>query len=125
MSRYFHFSFKLIWLISTFAFGCFAFEAQQSEKIILPRYANRISNVGRGMTIQLGGVNFQDVITIANGIADTHDKSVEALEKSIRSSARLSFRLNLLCAFAAFIGFITQFGQYLHEQSNNSKNGRI
>src|ERR1700724_1687578 len=113
MSRYFHFAFSLIWLISTFVFARFAYDARESAKITLPRYDARIRNVASGMGIELGGVNFQDVITTANGVADTYDKSIATLEDSMRSSALLSYHLNLLCAFSAFIGLLTQLGQYL------------
>ena len=115
MPRILHFWFKLVWLLSALAFGFFARDAHQSKSIKLPRYEFRIP---ANYQVQIGGVRFQEII---NGIADTHDKSVAALESSIRSSATLSFRLNLMCCIAALVGLATQFGQYRHDETQKSK----
>ena len=115
MPRILHFGFKFVWLISAVAFGFFAHDAYQSRSIKLPRYEFRIP---ANYQVQIGGVRFQEVI---NGIADTHDRSVAALESSIRSSATLSFRLNLMCCLAALVGLATQFGQYHHDETQKAK----
>jgi hypothetical protein len=120
MPRTLHFGFKFVWLISAIAFALFASDAYKSSKIELPRYQSRIQNMASGTSVALGGINFQDMITMANGIADTHDKSVEELEQSIHQSAILSFRLNLMCCFAALVGLATQFGQYRHDEAQKA-----
>lgn len=115
MPRILHFGFKFVWIISIFVFARFAYDAHQSMDITLPRYQGRIPPE---YNVQIGNIRFQNVI---NGIADTHDKSVAELEKSIRSSARLSFHLNLMCCFAALVGLAAQFGQYRHEEAQKAK----
>src|SRR5439155_14853364 len=89
--------------------------------ITLPRYQSRIPNIASGISVHLGGVSTQDIITVANGVAEAHDKSVDELERSIRQSAKVSFRLNLMCCFAALVGFATQFGQYRHDERNKAQ----
>ena len=112
MPRILHFGFKFVWLVSAIAFAFFARDAYQSSHIKLPRYEGRLQNVAPGMEIRLGGVSVQDMVTVANGISDAYDTSVDELEKSIHQSAISSFRLNLMCCFAALVGLATQYGQY-------------
>ena len=118
MPRILHFGFKLVWLVSALAFGIFARDAYYSQSIKLPRYEFRIP---ANYQVKIGPVRFQEVI---NGIADTHDRSVAELESSIRSSASLSFRLNLMCCIAALVGFATQFGQYRHDERTKAERQR-
>jgi|ERR1035437_1005178 hypothetical protein len=125
MPRILHFGFKFVWLISAIAFAFFARDAYQSSKIELPRYQGRVRDVRSGMRLELGGVSVQDIITVANGVADTHDRSVAALEQSIHQSANHSFWLNLMCFVAALVGLTTQFFNYRHDEAQkaNRKHG--
>jgi hypothetical protein len=125
MPRILHFGFKFVWLVSAIAFASFAYDAYQSSSITLPTYQDRIPDVNPGVHgLQLGGVNFQEMITIANGIAESHNRSVEALQKSIHQSAILSFRLNVMCCFAVLVGLATQFGQYRHDEAQKANRKR-
>ncbi len=116
-----HFAFKLVWIISAFAFGRFAYDAHQTESLILPRHIPRIENTSSATNSRVGGIRMSDVVDMANGMADTYDKSVDELERSIHHSARLSFHLNMMCCAAALIGFSTQFGQYWNEHGKKKK----
>ena len=123
MKKWMHFAFKAVWLISAFAFASFAFDAHQTKSLKLPRHKERIQNTSSAMNSALGGISMAKVVIMVNAMADTYDKSVEELEKTIHDSASLSFRLNLLCCTAALIGFATQFGQYYHEHGKKKQQG--
>jgi hypothetical protein len=113
--RWIHLAFGLVWLFTALSFGFLARDAHDAEAIALPRFQGRIPHE---YNVEINGIRFQDVI---NGIADTHDKSVAELESSIRASAILKFRLELLSFFMAIVGFVAQTGQYLHEQRKHSR----
>ena len=122
MPHWIHFAFKSVWLISALVFARFAYDAHESISLTLPRYQHRISPPRWGYT-EINGLSTKEIIEMANGIADTHDKSVEELERSIHQSATLSYHLNSLCCFMALIGLATQFGQYLHDHHRAQKRG--
>lgn len=116
--RWIHLAFGLVWLFTALSFGFLARDAHDAEATTLPRFQGRIPHE---YNVEINGIQFQDVI---NGIADTHDKSVVQLEGSIRESAVLNFRLDLLSLFMAVVGFVAQTGQYLHEQRKHSRRKR-
>jgi len=121
MPRILHFGFKFVWLASAIAFALLAHDAYHFAHIALPKYQDRVKDVAPGMGIRLGGVSVQDMIDVANGIADTHNKTVEVLEASIHRSMGLSFRLNLLGCFTSLIGLGTQFAHYRHDETQKAK----
>jgi hypothetical protein len=110
MPRWTHIVFGLVWLVTAFVFGSMAYYAHESESTKLSRFTFRIP---KEYQMQIGSVRFQDVI---NGIADTHDKNVAALEDSIRQSSRTSFVLNVISCFTALVGFAAQVGEFFYER---------
>jgi hypothetical protein len=109
-----------IWLLSAVVFFWAGLDAQESTKTVLPRYQHRIS-VPRFGDTEINGMSTKELRDTANGIADTHDKSVEELERSIHQSALLSRNLNFLSVAFSLLGFATQFFQYRRERAEEHK----
>ena len=114
LPRWTHIIFGLIWLFTAFVFWKLACDAHKSESIQLSRFTFRIPHEYQ---VQIGDIKFQDVI---NGIAETNDKNVTALENSIHQSSHLSFVLNIISCFAALLGFAAQVGEYFYESEKNN-----
>jgi len=91
-------------------FGALARDAHKSESIKLSRFTFRIPHEYQ---VEIDGVKFQDVI---NGIAETNDLNVVALENSIHQSSHLSFVLNVISCIVALFGFAAQVGEHFNER---------
>jgi len=64
------------------------------------------------------GIDLPELLT---KMADTNNQNVDALEKSIRSTAELTLRLNIISAIFSLMGFGAQFRVYLYERRNEGK----
>jgi hypothetical protein len=90
--------FTAIWVVTAVIFFVEARAAHSDETIVLPTYSTIIPS---SYNLQIDGVKFQGVI---NGLTASYNTNVTALQESIRASAQLSFRLNLMSGFLASIG---------------------
>ncbi len=97
--------FTVIWAVTAIIFFVQAQAAYSDETTVLPPYSITIPS---NANVQIGPVRFQDVI---NGLAASYNANVATLQESIRTSARLSFRLNLMSGFLALLGMFAQIGQ--------------
>lgn len=100
-------------------FARLAIDSYGATKTTLARFDVHFPNWG---SVFIMGVNVPKAMT---EMADTNNANVSALEKSIRESASLTFRLNLLSAFMAVVGLAAQISVYRQDARQNRKRERV
>jgi hypothetical protein len=105
----------VIWLVTTGIFGVLAYESYQALHTTLLRFSTMMPT--ERVSVKLEGVDFGRAF---NEIAEMTNKNIDALENSIRRTAKLTFVLNSISCFMAFIGFVAQ----IFDHRNNNQGGR-
>lgn len=110
MPKWTHGFFILVWLATALVFARLAIDSYQASKTQLERFNVDFPTWG---TVQIMGIDLPKLLkdqSVAN------NKNVDALEQSIRDTAKLTLGLNILSAFMALMGLSAQIGVYRYEQ---------
>ena len=108
--------FSVVWSITALFFFIQAWQTYSQVSITLPRFTSQLPQ-----GVAIGGV---DIGKTVYDFAETHNKSVDILEQSIRSSASFSFALNTMSGLLAIFGLCVQMRQYLQEKTNQDEKKR-
>ena len=108
--RWTHLAFCAIWLCTAVMFARLAVDSYGATKTDLTRF---YVHFPPSATVTIMGVDLPRLVT---RMAETNNDNVSKLEDSIRRSARLTFRLNLVSALMAIVGLVAQISVYIHEE---------
>ena len=115
MPRWTHVIFCAIWLGTAIVFATLAVDSYGATKTELARFSVHFPMTGQAF---LMGVDIPSTMT---AMADTNNANVAALEKSIRDSAQLTFRLNVFSAVMAIMGLVAQIRVYRQDARHSGE----
>jgi hypothetical protein len=106
MPKWTHAIFAAIWLVTALVFARLAYDSFEASKTSLARFSVQFPKWG---TVKIMGIDLPEILT---QMANTNNKNTDALEESIRSTAKLTLRLNTISFLMACMGLAAQIGVY-------------